>query len=122
MRVATLILALFVGIASGAQAGFVLVLASILKKISEAYNMVSALVLNSDQDIRAAAFGCLTSFLFIIGGAFSLEVPVVSLIALWGASVAALVSARLGFTDMYIWGVLALILAAMSWANCRKRA
>jgi hypothetical protein len=101
MKIATLILALFCGVASGFQSLAVFALASASLATDPIVNIHNA-----------SALGAFAALLFVIGGAFSL-VPIVSMLSLAAASVAAFVSYHLGFTDMFGWGCAAITLAAM---------
>jgi membrane protein implicated in regulation of membrane protease activity len=65
------------------------------------------------------------AFLFLVGGAFALAFPLVSLIAFFFAGVFGLAEGTsTSFGDLTIWGVVSLILAVFSyfgWREKRKR-
>lgn len=67
------------------------------------------------------AMGILVTLLFIIGAAFAMGVPRVSMVAFFAAGLIGLsVGSSGAFDDMTIWGVVALILCAMSYFGSRK--
>ena len=77
----------------------------------------------SNQDLSGAgAVGLLIALLFLIGAAFAIGVPIVSV----GSFVlAALLALAVGFTsefvDLRIWGFVSLVLAVMSYSGFRAR-
>jgi hypothetical protein len=74
-----------------------------------------------DEVHRAGAIGFLVAFLFIIGGALVIGFPFISFITFSIAGILCLVNALTSiYTDMYVWGGLALILAFMSYLGHRK--
>jgi hypothetical protein len=74
---------------------------------------------------QGGAVGILMTFLFLIGGAFALSFPLVSMLAFFFAGVFGLAGgASTSFGDLTIWGVVSLILAVFSyfgWREKRKR-
>jgi hypothetical protein len=61
------------------------------------------------------AVGILMAFLFLLGAAFSLGVPMVSIIVFTIAgALGVIMGTTTGFTDLMIWGVVSLVLAFMS--------
>ena len=109
MRIATLILSLILMLVVGAQ--------SCAVSLGEA-------ALGTKAAEQGGPIGLVMAFLFLVGGAFALAFPLVSLIAFFFAGVFGLASASTSFGDLTIWGVVSLILAVLSyfgWREKRKR-
>lgn len=74
---------------------------------------------------EGGAVGILVALLFLIGSAFALVFPLVSLAAFLVAGLFALgAGATTPFTDLTIWGWVSLVLAVLSffgWREKRKR-
>lgn len=82
--------------------------------------------LMDDQAISGAGMiGIFVGLVFFIGGAFSFALPLVSgIIFVIAALFAFLASAQGMYSDMKVWGVIALLLAAMSfftWRSIKKK-
>ena len=78
--------------------------------------------MTDDQDMAGGgAIGILIAFLFVLGSAFALSLPKVSM---WLFGIAAalgfLVGASTEFSDMMFWGVVAAALAVMSYFGARE--
>ncbi|MBX5202425.1 hypothetical protein [Rhizobium sp. NZLR1] len=73
----------------------------------------------------AAAIGMLVGLLFFIAGAFSFALPLVGAIMFGlAAAFAFLASTQGSFSDLTIWGFIALVLAVMtffSWHSGKKK-
>jgi hypothetical protein len=70
----------------------------------------------------AAAMGFFVVFLFLIGGAFAISFPIVSLISfVLAGTVAIAAGLSSNFSDLAIWGFLALGLAVMSYFGHREK-
>jgi hypothetical protein len=82
-------------------------------------------VTNEPVKTQGGAAGLGMAFLFLIGAAFALAFPLVSLVSFLLAGLVGLsVGATSSFSDLTIWGVVSLILAALSffgWREKRKR-
>ena len=66
------------------------------------------------------AVGMLVGILLLIGGAFSFQLPKVSVVICIIAALFAGVEAMNNFPDMKVWAVLCLILAVMNFFGARK--
>lgn len=73
-----------------------------------------------DTDSTVGAVGMLVGFLLLISGAFSFQLPKVSVAICIIAALFAGIEAMNNFPDMKIWAVLCLILAAMNYFGGRK--
>lgn len=84
--------------------------------------IVAAGSLAQDRDMSGGgAGGILVALLFVIGGAFAMGLPKISTLAFMLAAVLGFVVGAQGrFTDMTIWGVVAVILAVMSYFGDRE--
>lgn len=70
----------------------------------------------------AVAWGVMVALLWLVGCAFVLPMPRVSVGAFALAGViAVLVASGSDYTDMGIWGVLSFLLAALSWFGWRSK-
>jgi hypothetical protein len=82
-------------------------------------------VVKHEAAAASGAAGLAVSFLYLLGGAFALGVPVLSVIALLLAGLFARVIAGDGLhKDMYIWGWIAWMLAGLEFVSilrARKR-
>src|SRR5687767_12707389 len=74
---------------------------------------------------QGGAVGILMALLFLLGGAFALAFPLVSLVAFLLSGLLGLAAgASTSLTDLTIWGVVSLVLAVLSyfgWREKRKR-
>lgn len=74
------------------------------------------------EDLAAGgAVGVLVAFLYLLGGAFALGLPKVSMILFIIAGVLAFLGAATGFSDLVFWGIVALALAAMSYFGVKEK-
>lgn len=107
MRVATTIISLFLMMAVGLQSCAV----------------TFGGTLTSDESLSGGgAIGMFVSFLFLLGGAFAISFPIVSLSAFVFSAVLALaVGVGSDFSDMAVWAFVALILATMSFFGIREK-
>jgi hypothetical protein len=73
----------------------------------------------------AGAIGILVGLLFFIAGAFAFALPMVAAIMFaLGAALAFIASTSGEFADIKIWGVIALVLAAMAfftWRSAKRK-
>jgi hypothetical protein len=110
VRIATMILSLILMLVVGAQ--------------SCAVSLGDA-ALGTKAAEQGGLVGLVMAFLFLVGGAFTLAFPLVSLIAFFFAGVFGLAGgASTSFGDLTIWGFVSLILAVFSyfgWREKRKR-
>ena len=106
MRIAVLIIALILGFIVGLQSCTVAGLSGIAQ---------------DETTGQAAAMGGLVALLFIIGAAFSLSLPKISVSAFGLAAVSAFGASTLGrFEDMQVWGIVAVVLGVMSYFGVRE--
>ncbi|MDD4359351.1 MAG: hypothetical protein PHV50_02175 [Syntrophaceticus sp.] len=73
-----------------------------------------------DPDSTIGAVGMLVGFLLLSSGAFSFQLPKVSVVICIIAALFAGIEAMNEFPDMKVWAVLCLILAAMNYFGARK--
>jgi hypothetical protein len=110
MRVATMILALILMLIVGAQSCAVSVGDEMVgEKVSQ----------------QGGPLGLFMALLFLVGGAFALAFPLVSLVAFVLAGLVGLAGgASTSFSDLGLWGWVSLALAVLSffaWREKRKR-
>ncbi len=79
--------------------------------------------LGSDEDLAGgAAVGILMALLFLLGGAFAMGYPLVSLIAFASAVLLGLLAgATTEFSDLTIWAIVSLVLAVLSYFGMREK-
>ena len=110
MRIATMILSLILMLVVGAQ--------------SCAVSLGDA-ALKTKAAEQGGPIGLFMALLFLIGGAFALAFPFVSVLAFFLAGIIGLAGgASTSFGDLTVWGVVSLILAVLSyfgWREKRKR-
>ena len=110
MRIATMIISLILMLVIGAQ--------------SCAVSLGDA-ALETKAAEQGGPIGLFMAFLFLIGGAFALAFPFVSVLAFFFAGIIGLAGgASTSFGDLTIWGVVSLILSVLSyfgWREKRKR-
>jgi hypothetical protein len=110
VRIATMILSLILMLVVGAQ--------------SCAVSLGDA-ALNTKASSQGGPIGLFMAFLFLVGGAFALALPFVSVLAFGFADIIAIAGrASTSFGDLTIWGIVSLILAVFSyfgWREKRKR-
>jgi hypothetical protein len=73
-----------------------------------------------DPDSTIGAVGMLVGLLLLIGGAFSFQLPKVSVVICVIAALFAGIEAMNEFPDMKVWAVICLILAVMNYFGARK--
>ena len=110
VRIATLILSLILMLIVGAQSCAV---------------SVGDSILDEPTKTQGGAIGILMALLFLIGAAFALGFPLVSLVAFLLAGVFGITAGgTTSFEDLSIWGYISFALAIMSyfgWREKRKR-
>jgi hypothetical protein len=100
MRIAVLIISLFLMLILGLQSCAIFALSSIG---------------NKTDTLGGGALGVFVAFLFLLGAAFVLKFPFISVITFgFGGLVGLAAGATTPFTDMSMWGVASLILAGLS--------
>jgi hypothetical protein len=83
---------------------------------------VGAALGEDEQLAGGAAVGLLVAFLFLIGGAFAMAYPVVSLASFSLAGTVALAAGvATEFSDMTVWAFVSFVLAAMSFFGIREK-
>jgi hypothetical protein len=77
---------------------------------------------NDESTAAAGAMGFFVVFLFLIAGAFALSFPIVSLVTfLIAGTIAIAAGLSSDFSDLAIWGFVALVLAVMSYFGHREK-
>lgn len=107
MRIAVLIIALCLTMIVGLQSCAV---------------MVGGNMTANDDLAGGGALGILLAFLFVLGAAFAMGLPRVSMVLFGIAALIGLIAASTGFTDMAIWGGVSAVLALMSFFGYRELA
>lgn len=79
--------------------------------------------MSADEDLsQGGAVGIVMAFLFVLGGAFVLGMPRASLVLFMIAGFLGLsAGATTSFSDLTIWGIVALVLAALSYFGWREK-
>lgn len=107
MRVATTILSLVLMVAVGAQSCAV---------------YVGGSALGQEGAAEGGALGLFVALAFLVGGAFALPLPLVSVAAFLVAALFGLAGgAATSFTDLTYWGLAALVLAVLSFLGVREK-
>jgi hypothetical protein len=110
VRIATMILSLILMLVVGAQSCAV---------------SIGDEMLGEKAATQGGPIGLVMAFLFLVGGAFALAFPLVSLVSFVLAGLLGLAGGgTTSFGDLTIWGVVSLILAVFSffgWREKRKR-
>lgn len=84
--------------------------------------MAGSSMLEDTATADAAALGVLIALLFLVGVAFAIGLPTVSLESfLLAALIGVLGGTSSSFTDLTYWGVVALILAVLSYFGRREK-
>jgi hypothetical protein len=77
---------------------------------------------NDESTAVAGGMGFFVVFLFLIAGAFALSFPIVSLVTfLIAGTIAIAAGLSSDFSDLAIWGFVALVLAVMSYFGHREK-
>lgn len=78
--------------------------------------------LSKDEGLsQGGASGIFLAFLFVLGAAFSLNLPRVSMVMfIIGSLIGAAGASAGGFKDMWVWAGLSLVLAVMSYFGSRE--
>lgn len=106
MRIALGIISLVLGLIIGAQSSFL---------------YLGSAVFGDQPMTESSAGGLLVSLLYFVVGAFSFKLPRVAMVFAALAGLFGIVNgATSEFGDMTIWGVIALIIAALNWFAGRK--
>lgn len=98
MKIAILIIALFLAVGVGLQSCTI---------------VAGSGMIGNEALGKEASLGLATSFLFVLGGAFALGLPSVSWVIFGLAGLVAYNSGK-EFSDLKVWGVVAFILCIMS--------
>ncbi len=84
--------------------------------------MAGSSMLEDQATSDAAAIGILLALLFLIGGAFVLGLPLVGLIVFTLAGLLGILAGSTSsFTDLTYWGIVALVLATLSYFGMREK-
>ena len=71
---------------------------------------------------EGGAVGILMALLFLVGGAFAMPFPLVSLLAFLASGLLGLaIGATTPFTDLTYWGIVSLVLAVLSFFGVREK-
>lgn len=77
---------------------------------------------NDESTAVAGAMGFFVVLLFLIAGAFALSFPIVSLVTfLIAGTIAIAAGLSSDFSDLAVWGFVALVLAVMSYFGHREK-
>ena len=107
MRIATMILSLILMVLVGLQSCAVSVGGSIAE---------------SEKSSQGGAVGIFMALLFLLGGAFALAFPLISLVAFVLAGIFGLAAgATTPFEDLTIWGYVSFALAVLSFFGWREK-
>jgi hypothetical protein len=113
MRYAVLVIALVVGLVSLVQACAVFGLSTTAEGLGSP---------NASDTTAAGAAGILTGMLILIGGGLAIPLPRASAIVLLLAGLIGIAVGASGqFPDQIVWGVIAIILAALAFIDSRRR-
>lgn len=83
---------------------------------------LGAAMMADDELSGSAAIGILVALIFLVGGAFAMHVPMVSLFSFTIAGLLALLAGTTStFSDLMFWSVAAFILALMSLFGVREK-
>ena len=79
--------------------------------------------LGSDENLAGgAAVGIIMALLFLVGGAFAVGYPLVSLIAFALAGVSGLIAgSATEFSDLIVWAIVSFVLAGLSYFGMREK-
>jgi hypothetical protein len=77
---------------------------------------------NDNELAHGAGFGLVVFFLYLLGGAFSLGLPRVSMVLFIAAAALGITGgATTAYSDLYVWGGVAAGLAVMSYFGVREK-
>ena len=111
MRIAVLIIGLVLGLALFMQSCAVAVGGSIAEDLS-----TSAREKAENEDLAGGGgIGVLAALLWLIAAAFVLAKPKVATIMFGIAALLCAIGGSTGFSDLFIWAIVSLILAVLSW-------
>jgi hypothetical protein len=119
MRIATLIISLCLTLALGIQSCAVYAAGSIVSGLSEEGTADRTA---GDASASGGAVGMLVSLLWLIGAAFVLARPKVSMWIFGTATVFALIGGTTGFSDLFIWAGASALFALASWRGIAEKA
>jgi uncharacterized protein DUF2510 len=118
MRLATLIISLFLMLIAGVQSCAVAVGGGIAEDLSTA-----AKDKQDAQDIAGAGgLGIVAALMWLVAAAFVMSKPKVAMWIFGVASLAWLGAGAAGFSDAFIWMVASVILAVMAWRGIKEKA
>lgn len=83
---------------------------------------VGGSIFGEESAAQGGSVGFFVAILFIIGGSFSFALPKVSMVIMTLAGILGIaVGATTAYGDMTVWGVIALVLAALNFFGSRKK-
>lgn len=118
MRRATQIISLVLMVILGIQSCAVSVGGSAVESLST----TSAEQQQGEDLAGAGAAGVLAAFLWLVGAAFVMSRPKVAMWLYGSAALMCLIGATAGFSDLWIWMVVSIGFATMSWRGISEKA
>lgn len=106
MRIAALILTLILGAVVTVQSCAIYALGNVAQ---------------AKESIGGGALGLAVAIAWLVGAAFVIGAPTVALIAYLVGGLFALMAASTGFSDMGIWAIASLVLAALAFLGRREK-
>jgi hypothetical protein len=118
MRQAVLVISLLGVLVLGLQSCAVSVGGSVAEQLSTAVDSKAA----ADSLSSAGALGLVATLMWVLGAGFVLGLPKVSVPLFAVAGVLCIVGGAMGFTDLFVWGVVSFAFALMSFFGVREKA
>jgi hypothetical protein len=119
MRLATLIISMVLSLVLTVQSCAVATAGSISSSLSEDGSVEQKA---ADDTSAGGAIGMFVGLLWIIGAAFAIAKPKVSMWVFGVAAVFAVIGGTSGFSDLFIWAGASALFALMSWRGIREKA
>lgn len=83
---------------------------------------VGGAIFDEESAVQGSSAGMLVGLIFFIGGAFSFALPKVSMVAMIIAGILGIIAGTTTvYSDMTVWGVVALIIAVLNFFAGRKK-
>ncbi len=118
MRIATLIISLVLTVVLSIQSLAVMAAGSISSSLSETEADKKA----GDDLSGGGAFGLFMALLWLIGAAFVIAKPKVSMWLFGISAVFGVIGGASGFSDLFIWAGASALFALASWRGIREKA
>ena len=119
MRIATLIISLVLTVIVGIQSLAVYAAGSVVSGLSEEGTTDKN---EGDASASGGAVGMFVSLLWLIGAAFVIAKPKVSMWIFGTATVFALIGGTTGFSDLFIWAGASALFTLASWRGIAEKA